>query len=129
MRKIAIILLLSTVILSSCSENDKDLIADAKQDLENTCAATNPLEVKWMQDLITDLNCGEYACKVAILKSEYQGKIVFFSLINDPLCNAIGARELYNCDGDIIKKLTPEESIEFLNNPNHKVEEIFSCNE
>ncbi|SHF88691.1 hypothetical protein SAMN05444483_103105 [Salegentibacter echinorum] len=128
MKKITIIALLLSVTLSSCSENDNDLVANSKQDLENACTATNPLEVKWMQDLITELNCGEYACKVSILKSEYEEETVFYIQMTDPLCNGVDEIILYNCTGKKLKEFTIEESWEFINSPGRQVEEMFSCN-
>jgi hypothetical protein len=74
------------------------------------------------------LNCGEYACKVSILKSQYEGETVFYTLTNDSLCNSVGVRDLYNCFGKKVKEFTVEESRQFSNIPNREVKVIFSCN-
>ncbi|MDX1720663.1 MAG: hypothetical protein R3353_10900 [Salegentibacter mishustinae] len=115
-------------LIFSCTKKENEIIADSQLQVQNACTAEKPLDLEWMQDLITELNCGEYACKVAILKSEYEGETVFYTLVNDPRCNSVGVRHLYNCFGKKVKEFTDEESRAFSNNVEREVEEIFSCN-
>ena len=128
MKKFILFALFFSVTIISCTNNDDEVIADSKLEVQNACTAEKPLDLEWMQDLITELNCGEYACKVAILKSEYEGETVFYTLVNDPRCNSVGVRHLYNCFGKRVKEFTDEESRAFSNNVEREVEEIFSCN-
>ena len=128
MKKLILLTLFFSTTIISCTNNDDEVIADSKLEVQNACTAEKPLDLEWMQDLITELNCGEYACKVAILKSEYEGETVFYTLVNDPRCNSVGVRHLYNCFGKKVKEFTDEESRAFSNNVEREVEEIFSCN-
>lgn len=128
MKKFILLTLFFSATIISCTNNDDEVIADSQLQVQNACTAEKPLDLEWMQDLITELNCGEYACKVAILKSEYEGETVFYTLVNDPRCNSVGVRHLYNCFGKKVKEFTDEESRAFSNNVEREVEEIFSCN-
>ena len=128
MKKLILLTLFFSATIISCTNNDDEVIADSQLQVQNACTAEKPLDLEWMQDLITELNCGEYACKVAILKSEYEGETVFYTLVNDPRCNSVGVRHLYNCFGKKVKEFTDEESRAFSNNVEREVEEIFSCN-
>tara|TARA_B100002049_G_scaffold201063_1_gene159634 strand:+ start:58 stop:447 length:390 start_codon:yes stop_codon:yes gene_type:complete len=128
MKKFILLTLFLSATIISCTNSDDAVIADSQLEVQNACTAEKPLELEWMQDLITELNCGEYACKVAILKSEYEGETVFYTLVNDPRCNSVGVRHLYNCFGKKVKEFTDEESRAFSNNVEREVEEIFSCN-
>ncbi|WP_282018368.1 hypothetical protein [Salegentibacter mishustinae] len=128
MKKLILLTLFFSATIISCTNNDDEVIADSQLEVQNACTAEKPLDLEWMQDLIIELNCGEYACKVAILKSEYEGETVFYTLVNDPRCNSVGVRHLYNCFGKKVKEFTDEESRAFSNNVEREVEEIFSCN-
>jgi hypothetical protein len=128
MKKFILFALFFSVTIISCTNNDEG-IADSQLEVQNACTAEKPLELEWMQDLITELNCGEYACKVAILKSEYEGETVFYIQMTDPLCNGFDEITLYNCTGKKVESFSMEESMEFVNSPGREVEEIFSCNE
>ena len=128
MKKFILFALFFSVTIISCTNNDNEVIADSQLEAQNACTADKPLELEWMQDLIAELNCGEYACKVAILKSEYEDETVFYTLVNDPRCNSVGVKHLYNCFGKKVKDFTDEESRAFSNNVEREIEEIFSCN-
>jgi len=129
MRKFILLTLFFSATIISCTTNNDEVIADAQLDIQNACTAENPLELEWMQDLITELNCGEYACKVAILKSEYESETVFYIQMTDPVCLGFDEITLYNCTGKKVESFSIEESREFVNSPGREVEEIFSCNE
>ena len=129
MKKFILLTLFFSATIISCTNNDDEVIADSQLEVQNACTAENPLELEWMQDLITELNCGEYACKVAILKSEYEGETVFYIQMTDPVCNGFDEITLYNCTGKKVESFSMEESMEFVNSPGREVEEIFSCNE
>ena len=128
MRKFILLTLFFSATIISCTTNNDEVNADAQLDIQNACTAENPLELEWMQDLITELNCGEYACKVAILKSEYESETVFYIQMTDPVCLGFDEITLYNCTGKKVESFSIEESREFVNSPGREVEEIFSCN-
>ena len=116
-------------LIFSCTKKENEIIADSQLEIQNAYTAEKPVELEWMEDLITELNCGEYACKVAILKSEYEGETVFYIQMTDPVCNGFDEITLYNCMGKKVESFSIEESMEFVNNSGREVEEIFSCNE
>ena len=129
MKKFILLTLFFSATIISCTNNDDEVIADSQLEAQNACTAEKPLELDWMQDLITELNCGEYACQVAILKSEYEGETVFYIQMTDPVCFGFDEITLYNCTGKKVESFSIEESMEFVNNSGREVEEIFSCNE
>ncbi len=126
----SLLFFLLLILLFSCSKDENKVIANSEIELQNACKAEDPLAIDWMQDLKEELHCGEYFCEVSIVKSEYEGETVFFILVTDPLCNASGVRNLYNCYGEIIKEFTAEESSIFLNDSGVEAdfEILFSCN-
>ena len=128
MKKITLFFLLFSAIITSCSDNDKEVVANAELELQNACTSEEPLESEWIQNLIAELHCGEYACEVAILKSRYEGETVFYIQMIDPLCLGFEKIDLYNCYGEKVKEFTLEESRGFVNSPGHEAEPIFSCN-
>ena len=127
MKKVLLFSLLFTLIFS-CTKEENGVIANSEFETENACTAGEPLELNWIQDLKEELNCGEYACEVSILKSEYESETVFYVQMTDPLCYGFSEIDLYNCNGEIIKEFTKEESSSFVNNEEHEFEKIFSCN-
>ncbi|WP_324719259.1 hypothetical protein [Salinimicrobium sp. HB62] len=128
MKKITFTLFLYTILVS-CSGSDDEVIDSSALILQNACTGENPVELEWFQNLIAELGCGEYSCRVSILKTTYEGETVFYKQVTDPLCNAVNEIDLYNCKGEIIEEFDPEESREFINNRGSEAEEIFFCNE
>lgn len=129
MRKFRVFVLFITVLILSCSIEEEEVIANSEAELNNACTAENPLELEWMQDLIAEMECGKYSCKVSILKSTYEGKQVYYIQMTDPLCIGFDEIVLYDCYGEEVKEFTMEESRNFVNAPDRETEEIFSCNE
>lgn len=128
MKKI-ITLALIIAAMVSCSENDNEETANLQADIQNACTAENPLELKWMQDFIAELECGKYSCRVSIIKTTYEGETVFYKQMTDPICNGVDEIDLYNCVGEVIEEFDVETSREFLDNNRNESEEIFFCNE
>ncbi|MDT0645958.1 hypothetical protein RM545_04590 [Zunongwangia sp. F260] len=129
MKNVLACLLFVSGIVTSCDYEDEAMDEiNAQAELQNACTAENPLELEWMQELIAELHCGNYACKVAILKSEYAGETVFYIQMVDPLCFGFEKIDLYDCVGEKVKEFTLEESREFVNSPDHEAEQIFSRN-
>lgn len=121
--------LLFLVLFVSCSSNDDSNASDLKADKNNACTTEKPLEVLWMQKLKDSLRCGESVCESSILRSTYEGKSVFYIAITDGLCNTQAHYFFYNCEGKMIKELTNEESVDYLNNYlDRETEILFSCN-
>ncbi|MDT0685972.1 hypothetical protein [Autumnicola psychrophila] len=116
-------------IVTSCDYEDEAMDdINVQAELQNACTVENPLELEWMQELIDKLHCGNYACKVAILKSQYAGETVLYIQMVDPLCFGFEKIDLYSCNGEKVKEFTLEESREFVNSLEREAEEVFSCN-
>ena len=126
MKKILLLFILA--ILASCSDNNDEVIVNSEIEIQNACTAQEPLDLEWIKQLITELKCGEYSCKVSILKSKYEGEIVYYTEVTDGLCNSQVQYKFYNCNGKIVKELNNEESVVYYNLSGREVEEIFSCN-
>ncbi len=123
------ILLLFIVFLISCNSSDNNDSSDLQVGLNNACTLENPLDARWMQKLKDSLHCGEYSCRVSILKNTYGGNTVFFTDITDPACNYQAHYFLYNCYGKMVRELTNEESTKYANEHGSESEVLFSCNE
>lgn len=121
-------LFLIAFAISGCHQDD-DVTVNSQLELQNACTAENPLELEWMQDLVEELECGKYSCKVSILKNTYNGEPVFYIQMTDPLCNGVNEIDLYNCVGEKIEEFNIEESGEFINKYGNEADEIFSCND
>lgn len=128
MKKFILLTLFFSATIISCTNNDDEVIADSQLEVQNACMAAEPLALDWIQDLKEELNCGEYACEVSILKSEYEDETVFYVQMTDPVCLGFDEITLYNCTGKKVESFSIEKSREFVNSPVRKVEEIFSCN-
>ncbi|MDT0688157.1 hypothetical protein RM549_00045 [Salegentibacter sp. F188] len=129
MKKVLACLLFVSGMVTSCDYEGEEVDQiNVQAELQNACSAEDPLEMDWVQELISGLNCGDYACEVAILKSQYEGETVFYIQMIDPLCYGFEKIDLYDCSGEKIKEFTLEESREFVNHPEHEAESIFSCN-
>lgn len=48
-------------------------------------------------------NC---TCETSIIKGTYEGQIVFFIAVTDPVCNGVDMPTLYSCGGDEIRTFT-----------------------
>lgn len=94
--KITILSVLISCFLGMSCSNDDD---------QNglTCNPTEPFEeLNWLKDLRDSIdNC---TCEVSISMAEFEGNTVFYKTMTDPLCNWQFETDLYNCNGDIIKK-------------------------
>jgi len=68
---------------------------------DNACTATNPLDVQWVKEITQSFtNC---TCKHTLFQGTYRGQTVFFSLMNDPLCDGIFSATLHDCTGNVIR--------------------------
>jgi hypothetical protein len=95
-------ILLSFFMLSCDDSSDSD------------CNASYPLEeLTWISDYKNSLsNC---TCTVTIFEGKYLFQTVYFSLMNDPLCNSVFGTTLYNCQGKVIKSYGSGDLIKFGN--------------
>jgi hypothetical protein len=89
MKKATLIFVVLFLILS-CEKNDK------------ACNCGNSLEdLTWLKELKASItNC---TCQVTIFEATYNKQTVFYSQMNDPLCDGIQQISLLDCSGAILK--------------------------
>ncbi|HLP75269.1 MAG TPA: hypothetical protein VK155_20365 [Bacteroidales bacterium] len=92
----------------------------------NTCNCSNPLEdLPWLTNLKNSFtNC---TCRITIFQANYNKETVFYSMMNDPLCNGYMQIALLNCDGDPVKTFEPPVG-ETFNKEVTDRKELYSCN-
>lgn len=93
------ILVVASFITLSCEKECEC----ANNSLINACSAEDPInDTQWLVDLKHSItNC---SCQVSIMKGTYLGyKTVFYSIMNDPLCNGYREILLLDCYGEVIK--------------------------
>jgi hypothetical protein len=68
---------------------------------DNSCDCNNPLEdLAWLKEIKVSLtNC---SCRVSIMQATWHDQTVFYSIMNDPLCNSAGTVVLLDCNGNSI---------------------------
>jgi len=108
-----ILIFVTFVLIMSCEKNDK------------TCNCNNPLEdLVWLKELkLSYTNC---TCKTSIIQASYNGKTVFYPIMNDPLCNSYQEIHLYDCTGTSIKVYLPPLDETFSNEVTDR-KELYSC--
>lgn len=89
MRKVAMIFVLIVLVIS-CEKSEK------------VCNCKNPLEeLTWLNGLKSSItNC---SCETSIFQATYKQQTVFFSMMNDPLCNGYQQINLFSCSGETVK--------------------------
>jgi hypothetical protein len=112
MRKLTLILA-AFVIIISCEKND------------SPCNCNNPLEdLSWLKDLSNSFtNC---YCRMAIVQAKYKKQTVFYSIMNDPVCDGNFYVALRDCNGSIIKDYDYSQYELFFNEVTDR-KELFFC--
>lgn len=108
-----LLILVTVVSILSCTDDDLQ-----------TCS--NIENKTWFNELKAELNenCN---FQVSIFEGSYNGETVYYQLITDPVVNFQALIKFYNCDGEIVADLTPEESNDYLDGPGRNDEKIFTC--
>ncbi len=99
MKKLFFIILIFTLALA-CKKEEKD----------NACNSDNPIEdFIWLKELKATIpeNC---VCETSLIQGSYENQTVYYIAPTDLLCDGIIAPTLYDCNGDIVRIFTPEES-------------------
>ncbi len=88
---------LSLLLMSGCR---KDVAP------QSACAATDPLSVSWVQALTKPLvSC---SCTVTLFQGTYKGQTVYFTMMNDPLCDGVFLVKLLDCHGKLVTTFGPD---------------------
>jgi hypothetical protein len=112
MRKSSLIFVI-LIIIFSCEK--KDII----------CNCNNPLEdIAWLKELKASFtNC---TCQISIFQASYDKQTVFYSLMNDPLCNGITQQiSILDCTGAALKTYSQNDQTFSTEVTDRKV--IYSC--
>lgn len=106
-------LFIALILVMSCEKED------------NTCNCDNPLEdLEWLKELKSSFtNC---TCRMAIFQATYNKQTVFYSVMNDPLCDGYYPVAIRDCNGDVLKVYEPSLGETFSNEVTDR-EEIFFC--
>lgn len=108
--------LIATFFLLSCNK---------KENSPSDCKIENPLiELNWLNDLKNSLtNC---TCQISIMQAEYNGTTVFYTIMNDPVCDAVQDIKLYDCNGNVVKEYRYNEFDVFAKEVTNQ-HSIYSC--
>jgi hypothetical protein len=81
------------ILILSCEKVDK------------VCNCTNPLEdLSWLKETKSSFsNC---TCQISIIQATYIKQAVFYTIMNDPLCNSFQQIILFDCSGNPLKTYT-----------------------
>jgi hypothetical protein len=73
---------------------------------ESVCNCDNPVEdLPWLKELKNSYtNC---TCQISIFQAIWEKQQVFYSIMNDPLCNGYQDILLFDCNGAFLKSFTP----------------------
>ena len=88
--KKSLLIFVTFILILSCEKVDK------------VCNCSNPLEdLPWLKELKTSFtNC---TCQMSIFQATYNKQTVFYSIMNDPLCNGYQQINLFDCSGIALK--------------------------
>ena len=93
MKKLVLVFV-AIVLITSCEKYD------------NTCNCGNPLEdLAWLKEIKSSFtNC---TCRMAIIQATYNKQTVFYTTMNDPLCDGYFPIVLKDCNGTSVKVYEP----------------------
>jgi uncharacterized lipoprotein YajG len=112
MKKIFLVFI-AVVLITGCEKNN------------NTCNCSNPLEdLAWLRELKSSFtNC---TCRIAIMQATYDKQTVFYTIMNDPLCDGYFPVVLQDCTGAQVKVYGQPSGDEFGNEVKDR-RELYSC--
>ena len=114
--KILLIIVLLFLILSACKD----------ETVSSNCNSENPLKMEWLANWVGELQ--QCPCTISIFQAEYKGQTVFWSLMNDPLCQSIIENiTIYNCSGEEILILNNYEELSAFNKQVTELRIIYVC--
>jgi hypothetical protein len=81
-------------------------------------------DLPFLNDLKSSFtNC---SCRMAIFQATYNKQTVFYSIMNDPICNGYMEVVLLNCDGEPVKTYQPPLLDTFSNEVTDRIE-LYHC--
>jgi len=89
--------LVTFILILSCEKVDK------------VCNCSNPLEdLPWLKEIKASFTI--VLVRYSIFQAAYNKQTVFYSLMNDPLCNSFQQINLYDCSGNNINTFNSTDS-------------------
>jgi|WetSurMetagenome_2_1015567.scaffolds.fasta_scaffold05535_5 hypothetical protein len=120
MKSLIIYLFAAASLLVSCKkENDGLTTTDFKQEAKIS-------SLDWLNDMANELT--DCDCTISIFRGTYEGGIVFFPLMNDPLCNGIFGTVLYDSTGLVIRQYKANDQDAFSQEV-HILDTLYTCRE
>lgn len=114
--KFYLILIFLLLVFSACKEEKDSAV----------CNSDNPLEMQWMADWVGELQ--HCVCTISIFQADFNGQTVFWTLMNDPLCQSvINNISVYNCIGEEILVLDNYEDLSAFNEQATALKIIYVC--
>ena len=100
------------ILILSCEKADR------------ICNCNNPIaDLPWLRDLKASFtNC---SCQISIFQATYNKQSVFYSLMNDPLCDGLQQIVLLDCSGSAVKTYALSDETFITEVTNRKV--IYTC--
>jgi hypothetical protein len=111
--KKAIFIFIAVWLAVSCEKNEK------------ICNCDNPVEdLPWLKELKNSFtNC---ACQISIVQATWDKQPVFYSIMNDPLCNGSQEILLFDCSGALLKSFSMTDDSFRTEVTNRKI--LYVCN-
>lgn len=111
------------LISASCNKDETDNTEDIC-----ICGVDNALEdLEWLKNLKNSItNC---SCQVSILEGIYNENMVYYVLMNDPLCNSYFNTALINCNGEVVKTYEGSEDLDAFANEVEPIRSIYICSD
>lgn len=112
MKKLLFVSFLIIAIILSCEKDNKaeNLIDD----------------LPWLKEIKNSLK--SCTCDVSIFKGTYNNQTVYFTLMNDPVCNSVFGTSLWNEKGETIKTYGPSDQNLFASEVTNKIV-LYTCSD
>lgn len=110
---------ITLIVLVALACNDKKEAVMTKSD--------NPLEeLTWLKNMKDSLH--DCACDISIFEGKYNNQVVYFKMMNDPLCNSVFSVTLRNYKGEVVKTYGYQELDVFAEDVTD-MEKLYTCSD
>jgi PBP1b-binding outer membrane lipoprotein LpoB len=111
------IILAISILFAGCSKE--------KDQNKQICNLADPInELPWLKEIKNSLtNC---SCQISIFQVTYDQQTVFYTAMNDPLCDGVQTYTLYNCEGKVVEVI-PSDKIQAFQTKVTDVKNLYRC--
>jgi hypothetical protein len=103
------------------------LACNDKKEAAVMTKSDNPLEeLSWLKNMKDSLH--DCACDMSIFEAKYNNEVVYFKMMNDPLCNSVFNITLRNYKGDVVKTYGYQDVIVFSEDVTD-MEKLYTCSD